>query len=196
MQNFPFSEWRCDMIDFYQYHFSWIESLLCVSGKLCHTWGQAAAGRRGHQRPGCSRHLTAGGDFTKPASFLGVVQTAASSSRVSTQIPDIIRVGAKRYFGQTAMGGPFHVILWAETITESKVTQCGLRHLVLISLLAFFLPVSATPAWWCCCACSGSARCRARPWWWRSAWSWAGATSCSLPGGLKCSALTSSWYRR
>lgn len=27
------------------------------------------------------------------------------------QIPDILRVGAKRYFGQTALGGPFHVIL-------------------------------------------------------------------------------------
>ena len=27
------------------------------------------------------------------------------------QIPDIIRVGARRYFGQTALGGPFHVIL-------------------------------------------------------------------------------------
>ncbi|KAG9344923.1 hypothetical protein JZ751_009463 [Albula glossodonta] len=26
-------------------------------------------------------------------------------------IPDILRVGAKRYFGQTALGGPFHVIL-------------------------------------------------------------------------------------
>uniref|UniRef100_A0A8C7X357 Transient receptor potential cation channel, subfamily V, member 6 n=1 Tax=Oryzias sinensis TaxID=183150 RepID=A0A8C7X357_9TELE len=27
------------------------------------------------------------------------------------EIPDMIRVGAKRYFGQTALGGPFHVIL-------------------------------------------------------------------------------------
>ncbi|XP_061530442.1 transient receptor potential cation channel subfamily V member 6 isoform X2 [Phycodurus eques] len=27
------------------------------------------------------------------------------------EIPDILRVGAKRYFGQTALGGPFHVIL-------------------------------------------------------------------------------------
>nr|XP_061789292.1 transient receptor potential cation channel subfamily V member 5-like [Nerophis lumbriciformis] len=27
------------------------------------------------------------------------------------EIPDILRVGAKRYFGQTAMGGPFHFIL-------------------------------------------------------------------------------------
>ncbi|KAK2833933.1 hypothetical protein Q5P01_017822 [Channa striata] len=26
-------------------------------------------------------------------------------------IPDMLRVGAKRYFGQTALGGPFHVIL-------------------------------------------------------------------------------------
>ncbi|TNN02640.1 hypothetical protein fugu_010127 [Takifugu bimaculatus] len=35
----------------------------------------------------------------------------ASSFCIFTQIPDIIRVGAKRYFGQTALGGPFHVIL-------------------------------------------------------------------------------------
>uniref|UniRef100_A0AAQ4Q603 Transient receptor potential cation channel, subfamily V, member 6 n=1 Tax=Gasterosteus aculeatus aculeatus TaxID=481459 RepID=A0AAQ4Q603_GASAC len=27
------------------------------------------------------------------------------------EIPDILRVGAKRYFGQTALGGPFHFIL-------------------------------------------------------------------------------------
>ncbi|CAL8360271.1 unnamed protein product [Arctogadus glacialis] len=27
------------------------------------------------------------------------------------EIPDILRVGAKRYFGQTALGGPFHIIL-------------------------------------------------------------------------------------
>ncbi|KAL0985134.1 hypothetical protein UPYG_G00153300 [Umbra pygmaea] len=27
------------------------------------------------------------------------------------EIPDILRVGAKKYFGQTALGGPFHVIL-------------------------------------------------------------------------------------
>uniref|UniRef100_A0A3Q3FGP2 Transient receptor potential cation channel, subfamily V, member 6 n=1 Tax=Labrus bergylta TaxID=56723 RepID=A0A3Q3FGP2_9LABR len=27
------------------------------------------------------------------------------------EIPDILRVGARRYFGQTALGGPFHVIL-------------------------------------------------------------------------------------
>ncbi|XP_069038927.1 transient receptor potential cation channel subfamily V member 6 [Lepisosteus oculatus] len=27
------------------------------------------------------------------------------------EIPDILRVGAKRYFGQTVLGGPFHVIL-------------------------------------------------------------------------------------
>uniref|UniRef100_A0AAR2KIT4 Ion transport domain-containing protein n=1 Tax=Pygocentrus nattereri TaxID=42514 RepID=A0AAR2KIT4_PYGNA len=27
------------------------------------------------------------------------------------EIPDILRVGAKRYFGQTALGGPFHVTL-------------------------------------------------------------------------------------
>ncbi|KAM4601327.1 transient receptor potential cation channel subfamily V member 6 [Polymixia lowei] len=27
------------------------------------------------------------------------------------EIPDILRVGARRYFGQTALGGPFHIIL-------------------------------------------------------------------------------------
>ncbi|XP_033897827.2 transient receptor potential cation channel subfamily V member 6 isoform X1 [Acipenser ruthenus] len=27
------------------------------------------------------------------------------------EIPDIVRVGAKRYFGQTVLGGPFHVII-------------------------------------------------------------------------------------
>ncbi|KAF3692052.1 Transient receptor potential cation channel subfamily V member 5 [Channa argus] len=27
------------------------------------------------------------------------------------EIPDMLRVGAKRYFGQTALGGPFHIIL-------------------------------------------------------------------------------------
>uniref|UniRef100_A0A8C8BVH7 Transient receptor potential cation channel, subfamily V, member 6 n=1 Tax=Oncorhynchus tshawytscha TaxID=74940 RepID=A0A8C8BVH7_ONCTS len=29
------------------------------------------------------------------------------------EIPDMLRVGAKQYFGQTALGGPFHVILIA-----------------------------------------------------------------------------------
>ena len=28
------------------------------------------------------------------------------------QIPDIFRVGFSRYFGQTVLGGPFHVITW------------------------------------------------------------------------------------
>jgi len=27
------------------------------------------------------------------------------------QIPSILKVGAKRYFGQSALGGPFHVTL-------------------------------------------------------------------------------------
>lgn len=40
-----------------------------------------------------------------------MLHVAASPLCVITQIPDIIRVGAKRYFGQTALGGPFHVIL-------------------------------------------------------------------------------------
>uniref|UniRef100_A0AAR2KPE1 Ion transport domain-containing protein n=1 Tax=Pygocentrus nattereri TaxID=42514 RepID=A0AAR2KPE1_PYGNA len=31
------------------------------------------------------------------------------------EIPDILRVGAKRYFGQTALGGPFHVTLYVLT---------------------------------------------------------------------------------
>uniref|UniRef100_H2TER6 Transient receptor potential cation channel, subfamily V, member 6 n=1 Tax=Takifugu rubripes TaxID=31033 RepID=H2TER6_TAKRU len=59
-------------------------------------------------------HLTAGGDLTKLASFSSItykLHIGASSFCIFTQIPDIIRVGAKRYFGQTALGGPFHVIL-------------------------------------------------------------------------------------
>ncbi|CAB1334472.1 unnamed protein product [Coregonus sp. 'balchen'] len=32
------------------------------------------------------------------------------------EIPDMLRVGAKQYFGQTALGGPFHVILIAYAI--------------------------------------------------------------------------------
>lgn len=27
------------------------------------------------------------------------------------QIPDILRVGVTKYFGQTILGGPFHVIM-------------------------------------------------------------------------------------
>lgn len=118
-----------------------MESLLCVSGKLCYTRGQPAAGRRAHQRPGCFCHLTAGGDLTKLASFRCIVHMldiTASPFCVFTQIPDIIRVGAKRYFGQTALGGPFHVILWAETIIETKIIQCGLRYLVLLFFLFCF----------------------------------------------------------
>lgn len=42
------------------------------------------------------------------------------------QIPDILRVGAKRYFGQTALGGPFHVILWVEnTYQQYNETHCS-----------------------------------------------------------------------
>lgn len=45
--------------------------------------------------------------------FYAIVVCAKISSSMSfyQQIPDILRVGAKRYFGQTALGGPFHVIL-------------------------------------------------------------------------------------
>uniref|UniRef100_A0AAY5K612 Transient receptor potential cation channel, subfamily V, member 6 n=1 Tax=Esox lucius TaxID=8010 RepID=A0AAY5K612_ESOLU len=31
--------------------------------------------------------------------------------QLCSKIPDMLRVGAKKYFGQTALGGPFHVIL-------------------------------------------------------------------------------------
>ncbi|XP_046704129.1 transient receptor potential cation channel subfamily V member 6 isoform X2 [Silurus meridionalis] len=41
------------------------------------------------------------------------------------EIPDILRVGAKRYFGQTALGGPFHVTLVAYAVLV--VTLCVVR---------------------------------------------------------------------
>ncbi|KAI5620436.1 transient receptor potential cation channel subfamily V member 6 isoform X1 [Silurus asotus] len=41
------------------------------------------------------------------------------------EIPDILRVGAKRYFGQTALGGPFHVTLVAYAVLV--VTLCVAR---------------------------------------------------------------------
>ncbi|KAF4088354.1 hypothetical protein AMELA_G00082100 [Ameiurus melas] len=41
------------------------------------------------------------------------------------EIPDILRVGAKRYFGQTALGGPFHVTLI--TYAVLVVSLCVLR---------------------------------------------------------------------
>ncbi|XP_030639337.1 transient receptor potential cation channel subfamily V member 6 [Chanos chanos] len=41
------------------------------------------------------------------------------------EIPDMLRVGAKRYFGQTALGGPFHVILI--TYAVLVVFLCVLR---------------------------------------------------------------------
>ena len=44
------------------------------------------------------------------------------------QIPDILRVGAKRYFGQTALGGPFHVILWVENTYLQKISQTDLKY--------------------------------------------------------------------
>lgn len=52
------------------------------------------------------------------------------------QIPDILRVGAKRYFGQTALGGPFHVILWVETFLSSKIKHTVLKYL--LTFLVFF----------------------------------------------------------
>lgn len=52
------------------------------------------------------------------------------------QIPDILRVGAKRYFGQTALGGPFHVILWVGTFLSSKIKHTVLKYL--LTFLVFF----------------------------------------------------------
>lgn len=91
--------------------------LLSFSGELCGLWGQPAAGRGGHQ---CSRsccHPGFGGPYMTHASslhtgvFQDVFQLQICSCPLFQQIPDILRVGAKRYFGQTALGGPFHVIL-------------------------------------------------------------------------------------
>ncbi|VFV45991.1 transient receptor potential cation [Lynx pardinus] len=44
------------------------------------------------------------------------------------EIPDIFRVGASRYFGQTILGGPFHVIIIVpeETWNISSLTPCSL----------------------------------------------------------------------
>ncbi|XP_038567116.1 transient receptor potential cation channel subfamily V member 6-like isoform X2 [Micropterus salmoides] len=42
------------------------------------------------------------------------------------EIPGILRVGAKRYFGQTALGGPFHVILICEVHGEREVMAVSL----------------------------------------------------------------------
>lgn len=52
------------------------------------------------------------------------------------QIPDILRVGAKRYFGQTALGGPFHVILWVEAFLSSKIKHTFLKYL--LTFVVFF----------------------------------------------------------
>uniref|UniRef100_A0A3B4U9I2 Transient receptor potential cation channel, subfamily V, member 6 n=1 Tax=Seriola dumerili TaxID=41447 RepID=A0A3B4U9I2_SERDU len=40
-----------------------------------------------------------------------VISVLGAFAILLLEIPDILRVGAKRYFGQTALGGPFHVIL-------------------------------------------------------------------------------------
>ncbi|XP_024917048.1 transient receptor potential cation channel subfamily V member 6 isoform X2 [Cynoglossus semilaevis] len=40
-----------------------------------------------------------------------VISVLGAVAILLLEIPDILRVGAKRYFGQTALGGPFHVIL-------------------------------------------------------------------------------------
>uniref|UniRef100_A0A673AFV6 Transient receptor potential cation channel, subfamily V, member 6 n=1 Tax=Sphaeramia orbicularis TaxID=375764 RepID=A0A673AFV6_9TELE len=45
------------------------------------------------------------------------------------QIPDILRVGARRYFGQTALGGPFHVILYVYACLV--VLLCVFRAVIL-----------------------------------------------------------------
>ncbi|KAK2844718.1 hypothetical protein Q5P01_011377 [Channa striata] len=50
----------------------------------------------------CKDHLRLVGEIT---SVLGAFTI------LLLEIPDMLRVGAKRYFGQTALGGPFHVIL-------------------------------------------------------------------------------------
>nr|XP_054597000.1 transient receptor potential cation channel subfamily V member 6 isoform X1 [Nothobranchius furzeri] len=45
------------------------------------------------------------------------------------EIPDILRVGAKRYFGQTALGGPFHVILIVYAILVVLLTVLRLTEM-------------------------------------------------------------------
>uniref|UniRef100_A0A3Q1IUS1 Ion transport domain-containing protein n=1 Tax=Anabas testudineus TaxID=64144 RepID=A0A3Q1IUS1_ANATE len=40
-----------------------------------------------------------------------IISVVGAVAMLLLEIPDILRVGAKRYFGQTALGGPFHVIL-------------------------------------------------------------------------------------
>uniref|UniRef100_A0A4W6D8T2 Transient receptor potential cation channel, subfamily V, member 6 n=1 Tax=Lates calcarifer TaxID=8187 RepID=A0A4W6D8T2_LATCA len=40
-----------------------------------------------------------------------VISVLGAFAILFLEIPDILRVGARRYFGQTALGGPFHVIL-------------------------------------------------------------------------------------
>ncbi|XP_055366763.1 transient receptor potential cation channel subfamily V member 6-like isoform X2 [Betta splendens] len=40
-----------------------------------------------------------------------IISVVGAVAMILLEIPDILRVGAKRYFGQTALGGPFHVIL-------------------------------------------------------------------------------------
>ncbi|KAK2833934.1 hypothetical protein Q5P01_017823 [Channa striata] len=40
-----------------------------------------------------------------------IISVVGAVAMLLLEIPDMLRVGAKRYFGQTALGGPFHVIL-------------------------------------------------------------------------------------
>ncbi|XP_028984799.1 transient receptor potential cation channel subfamily V member 6 [Betta splendens] len=40
-----------------------------------------------------------------------IISVLGAFAMLLLEIPDMLRVGAKRYFGQTALGGPFHVIL-------------------------------------------------------------------------------------
>lgn len=49
------------------------------------------------------------------------------------QIPSILKVGAKRYFGQSALGGPFHVTLWVYFCWMKSVWLTSI-HLHWISL--------------------------------------------------------------
>ncbi|XP_067332747.1 transient receptor potential cation channel subfamily V member 6-like isoform X1 [Channa argus] len=42
-----------------------------------------------------------------------IISIVGAIAMLLLEIPDMLRVGAKRYFGQTALGGPFHVILIA-----------------------------------------------------------------------------------
>ncbi|KAK2855092.1 hypothetical protein Q7C36_006961 [Tachysurus vachellii] len=61
-------------------------------------------------------HLRLGGE---------IISVAGAIIILLLEIPDILRLGAKRYFGQTALGGPFHVTLI--TYAVLVVLLCVLR---------------------------------------------------------------------